>query len=142
MKVPVDAWPTRTVRAAALTVLSALAVGLAGLIIGGALPRAPGLAAETFFGMLSTGILANGMSDLFMPTRLLPGMLVLRRWLWLSLAVGLATIRYLREAGDFGSGELIVCIGIGLSVAAFSVWWMAAARRQHLLLTSQAKDPR
>jgi len=140
--VPADANPTRTVKAVALILLSAFGVGLVGLILGGSLAHAPGLAAETFFGMLSTAILANGMSDLFMPTRLLPNMIVLRRWLWVSLASGLAMIRYLREAADFGSGKLIVCIAIGVGLAAFLVWWLAAARRQHLLLTSQLEKPR
>jgi hypothetical protein len=117
-------------RAMAVRVISALGVGLVGLIIGELLPPALGSAVRTFFEILSTAILSVGIADVFWPTRLLPAMIVLRRWLWLSMAVGFASIRYLTEAGDVGPAKLIACVVIGLGLTAFAGWWITAARRQ------------
>jgi hypothetical protein len=130
---------TRNAKAAALAVVLSLGVGLVGRFVGLSLPPAPGLAVERFFDVLSAGILAHGIGDQFFPTRLSPRMLVLRRWMWLSIAVGLASIKYLRETDDFGPAKLVACIVIGLGVTAFAVWWMLEARREHKLLTSQVE---
>jgi hypothetical protein len=124
----------------AIVVTSSVGLGIVGRILRDLLPAALGQAVEMLFDVLAGGILASGLSDLYFPTRLLPEMLVLRRWLWLCVAMGFATIRYLQESGDFGPGKLITSVAIGLGVATFAAWWIVAARRQHILLTSKRPE--
>ena len=121
----------------ALVIVSSLGVGLAGKASATFLPVPLGSAADTFFGLLSTGILTSGLGDWLLRPRFLPETFVLRRWLWLSLATGLASIRYLTESGDMGPGKLITCIAIGLAVTIFAVRWISRARREHLSLSSR-----